>query len=148
MKKSKKKYTGFTLVELVIVIAIVIILSVVSVPIYRGYTKQAKWAEGYALLGTILSSQKAYYSQYGNFFGNTQFGPENRLFGIDASGNKYFTCFFVGAGDGTNGSLEYCFHAAAKIPTEIVMGGSSTLFLRYSITKGASYADNMNGSWS
>ena len=57
----KKK--GFTLVELVITIAIVIILSVISVPIYRGYVDKAKWSEAYALLGMIYSAQKNYYSE-------------------------------------------------------------------------------------
>ena len=62
-----KRSRGFTLVELVITIAIVIILSVISVPIYRGYVDKAKMSEGYALLGQILSAQKNYYSEYGNF---------------------------------------------------------------------------------
>ncbi len=52
--KERCSNVGFTLVELVIVIAIVIILSVISVPIYRGYVDKAKYAEGYALLGNIL----------------------------------------------------------------------------------------------
>ena len=63
---------GFTLVELVITIAIVIILSVVSVPLYRGYVDKAKLSEGYALLGQILSAQKAYFSEYGNFLDDWQ----------------------------------------------------------------------------
>ena len=46
--KSKK---GFTLVELVIVIVIVGILSVISVPIYRGYVDRAMRTEGEVLLG-------------------------------------------------------------------------------------------------
>ena len=94
---------GFTLVELVIVIAIVIILSVISVPIYRGYVDKAKYAEGYALIGTIVSAQKAYYSEYGNFLknenGSYQAGKKTayeKVLGIDARGNKYFTLFDTG----------------------------------------------------
>ena len=87
---------GFTLVELVIVIAIVIILSVISVPIYRGYVDKAKMSEGYALQGAILSAQKAYFSEYGHFLkyksGELFTGYDSRL-GIDARGNKFFTCF-------------------------------------------------------
>ena len=99
------KNKGFTLVELVITIAIVIILSVVSVPIYRGYVNKAKMAEGYALLGTLLSAQKAYFSEYGNFFDDGSGTPKadtsyytcnEPILGIDARGNKYFTWFNVG----------------------------------------------------
>ncbi len=97
MKKSlkfRKSKTGFTLVELVIVIAIVIILSVISVPIYRGYVDKAKWAEGYALFGTILSAQKAYFSEYGNFWALPGwYTCYNESLGVDARGNKYFTYF-------------------------------------------------------
>ena len=101
-KKIKRRSKGFTLVELVITIAIDIILSVISVPIYRGYVNKAKMAEGYALLGALLSAQKAYYSEYGNFLrnldsvGDTNYDP---VLGVDARGNKYFTYFTQGAGE-------------------------------------------------
>ena len=93
--KQKSNRSGFTLVELVITIAIVIILSVISVPIYRNYVDKAKWAEGYALMGTIISAQKTYYSEYGNFWkqNNNVFTSYNESLGIDARGNKYFTGF-------------------------------------------------------
>ena len=103
--KQKSNRTGFTLVELVIVIAIVIILSVISVPIYRGYVDKAKLAEGYALLGQVLSAQKAYCSEYGYFYKSTYtHGPSigyydafcksyDTVLGIDARGNKYFSTF-------------------------------------------------------
>ena len=51
--KAKK---GFTLVELVIVIVIVGILSVISVPIYRGYVEKAIMTEGKVLINAIGKS--------------------------------------------------------------------------------------------
>jgi prepilin-type N-terminal cleavage/methylation domain-containing protein len=47
---------GFTLVELLIVILIVGILAAVAVPLYLGYTKDAKTAEGKALAGSALTA--------------------------------------------------------------------------------------------
>ena len=144
-----KKIKGFTLVELVIVIAIVIILSVVSVPIYRGYMRNAKMAEGYALLGTILSAQKAYYSQYGNFIhinrlsGGTYTNNEEVL-GVNAIGNKYFTSFSAGSivkGENT----KYHFYAIAIKPEELrISEDKSLLMLYYSITGngGATFLDD------
>lgn len=41
----KKKHNGFTLIELMIVIAIIGILSAVAVPQYSQYTKRAEFAE-------------------------------------------------------------------------------------------------------
>ena len=96
LNSSIPRRSGFTLVELVIVIAIVIILSVISVPIYRGYVDKSKMAEGYALVGTLLAAQKAYYSEHGNFIKDVGGGTErsiDEVLGVDARGNKYFTKF-------------------------------------------------------
>ena len=134
---------GFTLVELVIVIAIVIILSVISVPIYRGYVDKSKMAEGYALLGSILSAQKAYYSQHGNFLrcehsssGRKWYTANEEVLGIDARGNKYFTFFYVnGWGDNKE---KYLVTAGVTKPEDLQSDGKNRLFLDYNITTGVS----------
>jgi prepilin-type N-terminal cleavage/methylation domain-containing protein len=47
---------GFTLIELLIVILIVGILAAVAVPLYLGYTKDARLAEGKALAGSVMTA--------------------------------------------------------------------------------------------
>ncbi len=93
MKRAK----GFTLVELVIVIVIVGILSIVAVPIYRGYTRKAMGTEAKSLLGSIQTAQKVYYAENSVFktvTGPTSFDEE---LDVDARSNKYFTGFTVTA---------------------------------------------------
>ncbi len=148
---GQKGIKGFTLVELVITIAIVIILAVVSVPIYQGYVRKAKMAEGYAVLGTILSSQKAYYSEYGNFYSG---GPNNTFWqtcyepvlGIDARGNKYFTFFHDGytgptPGIGGNWEPKINFYAEVHMKPELI-SDCSQISLWYNITSGATVAES------
>ncbi len=83
------KTKGFTLVELVIVIVIVGILSVVAVPVYRGYTKKAMATEGKALLGALNTSQKVYFAEWAMF----ATGAQSAALDVDASTNKYFTTY-------------------------------------------------------
>jgi prepilin-type N-terminal cleavage/methylation domain-containing protein len=47
---------GFTMVELIVVVLIVGILAVVTIPVYLGYTKEAKLAEGKAMAGSVLTA--------------------------------------------------------------------------------------------
>ncbi len=143
---------GFTLVELVITIAIVIILSVVSIPIYRGYVNKAMMAEGYALLGTLFSAQKAYYSEYGNFFmgvtgGFTVYDP---VLGVDARGNKYFSEF----DDNAWGDVAKIYtHVFAKAPEGLLPSGDTILILEYNVTRGTTIHEypsidwHRSGSW-
>ena len=95
--KNKK---GFTLVELVIVIVIVGILSVISVPVYRGYVDKAIMTEGKVLVGAIAKAELAYHVENG-YFADTD-GETGKLsaIDIDARGNKYFRVFDIQSGRG------------------------------------------------
>lgn len=100
-----KKNRGFTLVELVIVIVIVGILSVISVPVYRGYVQKAKMTEGQVLVGAIVKSQLAYHVKNGTFYDCGGYVQSDRNIDMDASGNKYFRqfdCWVNGGGGGVD----------------------------------------------
>lgn len=65
MKKSVQ--AGFTLIELMIVIAIVGILAAVALPAYQDYTIRAKMSEPLALLGEGKTNVSEYYIANGEF---------------------------------------------------------------------------------
>jgi type IV pilus assembly protein PilA len=69
MKKSVQK--GFTLIELMIVIAIVGILAAVALPAYQDYTIRAKMSEPLALLGEGKTNVSEYFIANGAFPGNS-----------------------------------------------------------------------------
>ncbi len=58
-KMVRRSEAGFTLIEMLIVVLIVGILAAVAAPVYFGYTKDAKIAEGKALVGSVWTGLQA-----------------------------------------------------------------------------------------
>ena len=83
-----KKTQGFTLIEMIITIVIIIVLSSISVPMYKGYKRNAIESEGYVLLSAIRDAQMVYYHKYRNFLGGNTFTNNGNLTLHDKSENK------------------------------------------------------------
>lgn len=61
----KKTQQGFTLIELMIVVAIIGILAAIAIPAYQDYTNRAKVTEAVSALSAATTSVAEYYTTQG-----------------------------------------------------------------------------------
>ena len=93
--KNFRNQEGFTLIELMIVIAIIGILAVIAIPAYKDYTVRAKMSEAIGFGASAKTSITEYYLSEGAWPTN------NALAGLDTAANlnsTYVTSVTVGTG--------------------------------------------------
>lgn len=63
---KKTKQSGFTLIELMIVVAIIGVLSAIAVPAYKDYVKKSEAASALATLKSLITPAELYYQETGS----------------------------------------------------------------------------------
>lgn len=87
---------GFTLIELMIVVAIIGILAAIAIPAYQNYTIRAQVSEGMSLADGAKTAITEFYTNTGSF------PSKNASAGLASAANikgNYVTSVAVGTGD-------------------------------------------------
>jgi type IV pilus assembly protein PilA len=111
---------GFTLIELMIVIAIIGILAAIAIPAYQNYTIRAQVTEGLSLADGWKTSISEYYAENGSFpSSSSTTGGAGTIAAAGASTGKYVSSIAVEAG----GVIQVTYsgpQANAKLTGEIL----------------------------
>jgi len=96
---------GFSLIELMIVVAIIALLASLAIPNFMRFLAKAKRSEAYMNLSSIYTAQKAYWAEHGKYAqslsgeGGLGWKPE----GYSGGGKNekfYYTYGFASGGEG------------------------------------------------
>jgi len=101
------KSKGFSLIELMVVVAIIGFLAMIAVPNFMRFLAKAKRAEAYMNLSSIYAAQKVYWAEHGKYAdslsgeGGIGWKPEGYK-GGGSGENFYYTYGFASGSEGKN----------------------------------------------
>ncbi len=85
---TKNKIQGFTLIEIVIVLAIIGILAAVAIPSYQGSIQKSRRSDAIAAVTAAAAQQERWYFQFSGYTDNVEnIGGDN---GVLESPEKYY----------------------------------------------------------
>lgn len=150
----KKKAKGFTLVELIIVLAILGVLTAVIVPAWMNYIADSKIKKQNNFSKVVFNAAQTVTQEYK--FSERNVDPANRNVGEGEfyfiwDGTRGYVCNAVGADAGASATFNQTYADAVN---KIFSGSDSTVYKIYvhdyivqSVATGRSYTDHYMGSY-
>jgi len=135
MKYTRARSEGFSLMELMTVVAIVGVLSAMSVPTFSNYVYKSRTTEATEFLGVIRLREEAYRSEFGTYCATVKTQP-TEVAALDSKGNlvpdpsttRRETAFFNGTdewrqlGASPSGPVRFGYGVVAGTPSQIPAG--------------------------
>jgi type IV pilus assembly protein PilA len=133
---------GFTLIELMIVVAIIGILAAIAIPAYQDYTIRSQVTEGLNLASAIKASVAEFYAQNGRW--PTALGPSTTAgtLGMDTTpSGKYVSGLAV-----SNGTIQITYSGTPPFQANANINGQR-LDIRPTISGTSAAASNGDVVW-
>lgn len=129
-----KSASGFTLLELMVVVVIVSVLATVAVPAFSSYVNKSRANEGPAFLAEIKGRQESYRAEFGQYCdtsGSMSYGgtwapratPDKRVQGWTAP-----TAQWAALAANPNGPLRFIYQSPAGLPGQAVPATAGALY--------------------
>ena len=117
MQSTKRTKKGFSLIELLVVVAVVLILAAVAVPNLLRARRAANEASSVASLRAISSGQLAYRHTQGSYTTLAGLGTEKVIDDVLASGSK--SGYLFQSDPGTDPTMEFTADAQPAVSSGI-----------------------------
>lgn len=115
--QQHRKQKGFTLIELMIVVAIIGVLSAIAIPAYQNHVKKSEAATGLATAKSLVTNVDMYIQENGTFPPNTAAGFAD--VGATTSMNALGALSFESI-SGAYGTIKFLFDSTSSIDTAYV----------------------------
>lgn len=69
MFRNPRRQAGFTLLELMIVVAVIGILAAIAIPNFQRYQYRARRGEGFTNLASLARTQRSYHAEFNRYLG-------------------------------------------------------------------------------
>ncbi len=130
--KSMQK--GFTLIELMIVVAIIAILAAIAIPAYQDYVIRSQVSEGATLADGAKTAVAEFYSNKGKF------PPSNASAGLATAASIQGT--YVKSVDATNGLITVTFSKASPQKANAAIDAKTFILSAYTKTGSTMFSCN------
>ena len=104
--KNKLNTNGFTLIELMVTVAILGILAAIAIPSYNGYVLTAKMSEAQNNFAALRLAEEEYYLENNTYFG----GADNNAIATNSGG-------LWSATKGSDGVVNFAYVASGSSST-------------------------------
>ena len=125
-KKTRLPESGFTLIELMVAVAIVAILSAIALPAYSDYVTRGRLPEAYANLSSLRVHAEQFYQDNRTYAGFTCAIPDAKYFSYSCPGPGALTYTITATGVGPQTGFAFTIDQDNNRVTTAVPAGWTT----------------------